>query len=135
MKWLSIKNIVTLLLIACAVLSFYFGKTMTVVQAAGIVAVLFFVILVIAVVPNRTSEQELFEGQDKREQYLALKRTAKNLEVVKYTLFLTMVCCVIGFGLTNEYAFIFTLIGAAVPYGVLRIFCIINLLRKGQNND
>lgn len=131
MKWLNIKNILVLLLIACAVLSFYFGRTVTftLMQAVGIVAVLFFVIFVLVFVPKRTSEQELIEEQDERNQYLALKRVAKNFEVVKYTLFLTILCCVIGFGLTSEYAFIFALIGAAIPYGILRIAYIVNLLR------
>ena len=98
-------------------------------QAVGIVVVLFFVILVLVFVPKRTNEQELIEEQDERNQYLALKRAAKNFEVIKYALFLTMVCCVIGFGLTSEYAFIFALIGAAIPYGILRIAYIVNLLR------
>ena len=131
MKWLNMKNILALFLIACAVLSFYFGKiiTFTLVQTVGIVAVLFFVILVLVFVPKRTSEQELIEEQDERNQYLTLKRAAKNFEVIKYALFLTMVCCAIGFGLTSEYAFIFALIGAAIPYGVLRIAYIVNLLR------
>ena len=63
MKWLNIKNILALLLIACAVLSFYFGRTVTftLMQAVGIVAVLFFVIFVLVFVPKRTSEQELIE--------------------------------------------------------------------------
>lgn len=131
MKWLNIKNILALLLIACAVLSFYVGRTMTftLMQAVGIVVVLFFTILLLTFVPKRASEQELIEEQDERNQYLALKRASKNFEVVKYTLFLTMVCCMIGFGLTNEFAFIFALIGAAVPYGILRIAYIVNLLR------
>lgn len=131
MKWLNIKTLFALLLIVCAGLSFYVGRAMTftLMQAVGIVAVLFFAILLLAFVPKRTNEQELIEEQDERNQYLALKRSAKNFEVVKYTLFLTMACCVIGFGLTNEFAFVFALIGAAVPYGILRIAYIVNLLR------
>lgn len=131
MKQINTKNVVGLLLIICAILSFYFGKviTFTILQAVGIIAVLFLSILVLTFVSRKTTEQELIEEQDERNQYLALKRAAKNFEVAKYTLFLTMVCGLIGFGLTKEYAFIFVLIGAAIPYGILKVSYIVNLLR------
>ena len=131
MKYLNVKGIVSLLLMICAVLSFYFGgiMTFTFMQAAGLAAALMVFVLTVTFVTEKTSEQELIEEQDERNQYLALKRAAKNFEAVKYTLFLTMICCVTGFGLTREYAFIFMLIGAAVPYGVLKITYIINYFR------
>lgn len=131
MKQINTKNVVGLLLIICAILSFYFGKviTFTILQAIGIVAVLFLSILVLTFVSRKTTEQELIEEQDERNQYLALKRAAKNFEVAKYMLFLTIVCSMIGFGLTEEFAFIFVLVGAAIPYCILKISYIVNLLR------
>ena len=131
MKQINTKNMLGLLLIICAIFSFYFGKviTFTLLQAVGIVSVLFLSILVLTFVSRKTTEQELIEEQDERNQYLALKRAAKNFEVVKYTLFLTMVCSLIGFGLTKEYAFIFVSLGAAIPYGILKVSYIVNLLR------
>lgn len=131
MKRLNVKNMLSLLLIACAVLGFYFGKiiTFTVLQAVGIVVVLFLFVLMLSFASKKTTEQELIEEQDERNQSLALKRAAKNFEVVSYTLFLIMVGCLIGFGLTKEYAFIFVLIGAVIPHGILKISYIVDLLR------
>ena len=131
MKYLNVKGIVSLLLMICAVLSFYFGgvMTFTFMQAAGLAAALMFFVLTVTFVTEKTSEQELIEDKVERIKFLALMRDAKYFLGVMYTLFLTMICCVIGFGLTREYAFIFMLIGAAVPYGVLKISYIINYFR------
>lgn len=131
MKWFTKKNIFGLLLVACAVASFYFGKiwSFSAVKAVGVITVLLLAVLVLVFATKRTSEQEMTEQEDKKSQYLALKRAAQNLETVKYTLFLMIISCIIGFGLTNEYAFIFVLFGSAIPYGILKIAYIVNLFR------
>ena len=116
MKYLNVKGIVSLLLMICAVLSFYFGgiMTFTFMQAAGSSRSDVFRSHGHFWSSEKPSEQELIENRMKETSISPLKRAAKNFEAVKYTLFLTMICCVTGFGLTREYAFIFMLIGAAV---------------------
>lgn len=130
MKGVKIRNLLGVLLVICASFSFYFGGIIkfTFVQAISMIAVLFLSILLLTVTAERTEKQELPEGQGEMDP--AFKQAAHHLAVVKYTLFLTAVCSVIGFGLTNRYEFLFVLAGSAVPYGVLRITYVINLLWK-----
>lgn len=131
--WRRKRGIVGLLLLAAALCSFFLGEvvTLTEIQMAGlgILLLLLVLLLVPVLVRRKLSERELIEEQDERNQFLALKRAALNLEVVKYALFLTVVCGIIGFGLTKEYTFLFLAIGAGIPYGILRISCIVNLFR------
>lgn len=131
MKWFKKKNILGFLLVACAVASFYFGNIMplSAVKAIGIIVVLLLAVLVLVFATKGTGEREMTDQEAEKREYPALKRAAQNLEAVKHTLFLMIVCCIIGFGLTSEYAFIFVLLGSAIPYGILRIAYIVNLFR------
>lgn len=127
------RGTVGLMLLAAALCSFFLGEvlTFTAIQKVGLgILLLLLIPLLVSVLARRKpSERELIEEQDERNQYLALKRAALNLEVVKHALLLTVVCGIIGFGLTKEYAFLFLAIGAGIPYGTLRISCIVNLFR------
>lgn len=116
-------NILDLLLIVGAFVSFYLGEilTFTTAQKVFVGIVFLFLILLVSLSPRQKSEEERIEEEDERNQYIALKCAAETLHVVGYTAFLTIVSSILCFGLTREFFFIWVLVGAAIPYGILKI--------------
>lgn len=131
------RDVFNLLLVICAILSFYLGRilTFTFMQKVCLALILILFIIVFALVHEKTRIQKTFKVPDEQEQYISLKRTVAILEVIKYTLFFTIICCIIGYGLTRDYAFIFALIGAGLPYGILKIAYIISSFRYDGEPD
>lgn len=67
MKYLNVKGIVSLLLMICAVLSFYFGgvMTFTFMQAAGLAAALMFFVLTVTFVTEKQVNKSLSRNRMK----------------------------------------------------------------------
>ncbi len=67
MKGVKIRNLLAVLLVICAIFSFYFGGIIkfTFVQAISMIAVLFLSILLLTVTAERTEKQELPEGRER----------------------------------------------------------------------
>ena len=124
-------NILDVLLVVGVLASFYLGEflTFTVVQKAMIGIVVLLAVLVIALASRKKSEQEIIAEEDERNQYIALKCAAETLKAVGYACFLAIMGCLIAFGLTREFYFIWILCGVAIPYGTLKIFSIVNGFR------
>jgi len=97
--------------------------TFTFTQKIALGLVLILALLILVLVSKNTENQRTEET--KQSQSTVLKRTAKILEIVTYTLFLTVTFCLIGFGLTREYAFLFALIGAGIPWGIIKFTTIL----------
>lgn len=119
------KNIIYLFGIISAFVSFYLGEimTFTFTQKIALSIVLILALLILILVSKNTENQ--LTGENKQSQNAELKRASIILEIIKYTLFLTVIFYLIGFGLTREYAFLFTLIGAGIPWGVLKLTTIL----------
>lgn len=119
------ENILYLFGIISAFVSFYLGEimTFTFTQKIALSIVLILVLLILILVSKNTENQ--LTGETKQSQNAELKRASKILEIVKYTLFLTVIFCLICFGLTREYAFLFAPIGAGIPWGVLKLTTIL----------
>ena len=94
--------------------------TFTFTQKIALGLVLILALLILVLVSKNTENQRTEET--KQSQSTVLKRT---LEIVTYTLFLTVTFCLIGFGLTREYAFLFALIGAGIPWGIIKFTTIL----------
>lgn len=128
MKYFGKKaNILDFILVIGVFISFYLGEilTFTITQKIMVGVIILLSILVIAFFPRKKSERELIEENDERNQYILLKCMAETLKVVGYASFLTITSSLICFGLMREFFFIWILIGAAIPYGVLKISMII----------
>ena len=132
MKFFNHKaNLLNVLLIVGVFVSFYFGRflTFTTIQKIFVGIVFLIGILVISLSPRKKSEQEIIEDEDERNQYIAMKCAAETLKTVGYGDFLAIMSSLICFGLTNEFFFLWIMIGAAIPYSVLKIAAIIFAFR------
>ena len=121
------KKLIDLVLLIAAFVSFYLGNflSLTLTQKVLLGILLFLFILVLGLTPKSDTEEDLIEEQDERNQYITLKCASKAFEITQYISFLTILACLIGFGLTKEFAFVWILIGAAIPYGIARISFIV----------
>ena len=61
----------------------------------------------------------------RQNQYIALRCRAKTMEIMTYFLFAMVAGCMIGYGITKDTAFLWLLIGAGIPFGVLQIVSIV----------
>ena len=70
---------------------------------------------------KEASREDRITQRDERNQYIALRCRAKTMEIMTYFLFAMVAGCMIGYGITKDTAFLWLLIGAGIPFGVLQI--------------
>ena len=132
MKFIRKKtSILDVLLVAGVFVSFYLGEilTFTAVQKIAVGVVFLLGILVIALSSKKKTQQDMIEEEDERNQYIAMKCAAETGRSVGYACFVSILGCLIAFGLTREFLFIWIMVGAATPFGVLKIASILNAFR------
>ena len=74
---------------------------------------------------KEASREDRITQRDERNQYIALRCRAKTMEIMTYFLFAMVAGCMIGYGITKDTAFLWLLIGAGIPFGVLQIVSIV----------
>ena len=73
----------------------------------------------------KVNNSTLTEMPQSRPGDIALRCRAKTMEIMTYFLFAMVAGCMIGYGITKDTAFLWLLIGAGIPFGVLQIVSIV----------
>lgn len=120
-------SILDIVLVIGVFVSFYLGKFLefTFLQKIFVGVVFLLGILVIAFFPRQKNEEDIIAENDERNQYIALRSAYETAKAISYTCFLSILGSLICFGLTEESAFIWILIGIGIPYGVLKVSTIV----------
>lgn len=95
---------------------------------AGVLLILLFSFGISSIVRSYSKEasrEDRIAQRDERNQYIALRCQAKTMEIMTYFLFAMVAGCMIGYGITKETAFLWLLIGAGIPFGVLQVVSVV----------